>query len=87
MIARRGKLCSLPRDWVGMRFVNLFTTEIEIFTAAQQSSEWELLFTYLILKHDKMVKKVRDIRSMLMWCMSGHMGEKKHQKLLQEAER
>ena len=65
--------------------MNMLLKEIEQCTDGRQASEWEFIFTVLILQRDKMVQKGKDIRPLLTRCMD--MWEARRlAKLLQEAQ-
>ena len=85
VVALRGKRYSLPDGGIGTSFVNMLSEEIERCMEGRQRSQREFIFTALVLQHNKMVSKGRDVcplltRRMDMW-KAGKLSE-----LLQEAQ-
>ena len=82
----RRKQYELPDGNVGARFVNILAEEIEKCNSKQQPSEREFIFSALVLQRNKMIRKARDVRPLLMRRMDmwedGQLKE-----LLHEAQR
>jgi len=85
-VALGGKQYALPNGGVGTRFVNMLSEQIELNNEGRQSSEWEFVFTALILQRNKMVRKAKDIRPVIMRRLD-LWEQGRRAELLQEARR
>ena len=83
-ISLKGKHYELPHGGIDTQFVNMLLEEIECSNNGGQHSEWEFVFTALVLKCDKIVQKASDIAPLLArWMDMWEAGRRCE--LLQEA--
>ena len=85
-VSLKGRQYALPEGGVGTRFVHMLSEEIEQCNEGWQRSEWEFIFTALILQRNKMIRKGKDIRPLLTRQMEMWEAGRRHE-LLQEARR